>query len=143
MKNLIERTEATQATLDRFKGLPFCLGSEDCAQMMKFHMEQMGSNFTLMNITKYSSPIGAKRALTKMGFDSLPDFMDDNYKRLPATAFAQVGDVFSFPAEDDPLGIGSLAIYLGNQLILHYHADALDAVTSRIRIQPEIGWQAP
>lgn len=143
MTTIAERTEATQRTVDRFKGKPFELGSEDCAQMVLFHLAELGQNFTLMNITKYSSAIGAKRTLKKMGFDSLPEFMDANYKRLPAPAFAKVGDILSFPSEDDPLGIGALAIYLGNKLILHYHADALDAVTSRILEQPELGWQAP
>jgi hypothetical protein len=118
---MIRRVAAAQATLDHFKGKPFVLGEADCARMAAFHLRQLKLKLKIAKAGSYKSPLSARRALIRAGFESLADALDKHgFARIPPAA-AVVGDILALPAEDD---LGALAVALGNGRVLGWHPDA-------------------
>jgi hypothetical protein len=69
--------------------------------------------------------LGAKKALKRLGYDTLAEAMDGNgFERIPPAA-AVVGDVIEMPGLEGP---GALAVALGNGRAVAYHEDAIGAV---------------
>lgn len=100
MTELERRVAATQATFARFNGQPFVLGTTDCARLVAFHLKQMGFKPSLLKGGAYSTPVGARRALTRMGVSSLSEIMDRHFVRI-GQAEARVGDVSCVRGADD------------------------------------------
>jgi hypothetical protein len=122
---MVRRAAAAQATLDKFKGKPFHFGSMDCAQLVAFHLRKMGHKPKLAKAGRYSSALGAKKALKRLGYETLAEAMDGNgFERIPPAA-AIVGDVIEMPGLEGP---GALAVALGNGRAVAYHEDAIGAV---------------
>ena len=122
---MVARVAAAQATLDRFKDAPFALGKNDCARMVAFHLRKLGVAVKLAKAGSYSSALGGRRALKRLGFGSLAEAVDAHgLLRIPPAA-AAVGDLLELPAEDS---FGALGVALGNGRVLAYHQDATGAV---------------
>lgn len=115
---LIRRRDAAQATRDRFIDVPFAWGSADCGKMVAFHLRQLGIAAGLSKAGSYSSAIGAKRALERLGVSSLAERLDVLGLQQIAPAFAIVGDIISMPSVGP---IDALAIAMGNGRVLAYH----------------------
>lgn len=92
MTELELRATATSATYARFHGEPFVLGKTDCARMVAFHLKQLGLKPSLLAGGAYSTPVGARRALKRLGVTSLSEIMDAHFVRI-APAAARAGDV--------------------------------------------------
>lgn len=92
MTELELRVAATSATFDRFNGQPFVLGKTDCARMVAFHLKGLGFKPSLLKGGAYSTDVGARRALVRLGVSSLSEIMDRHFSRI-APAEARVGDV--------------------------------------------------
>ena len=92
MTELERRVAATTATFNRFHGQPLVLGKTDCARMVAFHLKQVGFKASLLKAGAYSTEVGARRALERMGVKSLSEIMDRHFPRI-APAEARVGDV--------------------------------------------------
>lgn len=92
------RIAATQATFDRFNGQPFELGKNDCARMVAFHLRGLGLKFGLAQAGYYSTEVGARRALKRLGVSSLSEIMDRHFVRI-APAQALTGDVVCGPGQ--------------------------------------------
>lgn len=108
---LIRRRDAAQATIDRFSGQAFELGKTDCARMAAFHLRQCGYRVSLLKGGRYSTPMGARRALERIGAKSLSDVLDVHLPRI-APARALAGDVFALRS-DENMG-DALFIAVGN-----------------------------
>lgn len=93
MNPLELRAKATSATFDKFNGQPLVLGKTDCARMVAFHLKQLGYKFSLLKGGHYSTVIGARMALKKLGVESLSEIMDQHFPRLESAAEALTGDV--------------------------------------------------
>lgn len=119
------RQSATQATIDHFRDLPFQLGVADCAKMTIFHLKQFGIRFKLSKVGPYSTPIGARRAVRRLGFDTLAEALDDVGLQRIAPAEALIGDILELEADAPP---GALHIAVGNGRTFAYHEDAATAV---------------
>lgn len=87
------RAAATAATFDRFNGQPLVLGKTDCARMVAFHLKQLGLKPPLLKAGYYSTEVGARRALMRMGVSSLSEIMDQHFERWDSPAEARLGDV--------------------------------------------------
>lgn len=128
MTELELRVAATSATVDRFNGQPFELGSTDCARMVAFHLKQLGFKPSLLKAGSYSTEAGARRALQRMGVTSLAEIMDRHFPRWDAPADARIGDVLCSP------GLGetghAMAIRLHRQNALGF----LDGVCGEVII---------
>src|SRR3546814_10218220 len=128
---MAQRVAAAQATGDRVKDVPFAWGKNDCARMVAFHLRKLGHSVKLAKAGTYSSALGAKRALTRLGFADLVAAMDGHgFERIPP-ASAVVADIIALPAEDN---FGSLALALGNGRALSYHQDAVGAEIGRAHV---------
>jgi len=97
MTELELRVAATNATFARFNGQPLVLGSTDCARMLAFHLKGLGFKPSLLKAGAYSTPVGARRALKKLGVSSLSEIMDQHFPRWDAPAEARTGDILCGP----------------------------------------------
>lgn len=115
---LVRRQKAVEATKARFAGKSFAWGSADCAKMVAFHLKQLGIKVRLSKAGQYKTALGAKGALKRMGYATLPEAMDGHGFERIAPAFALIGDVVSF-ASDHEIGALGLAVGNGNMLAFH------------------------
>lgn len=90
---------ATSATFDRFNGQALVLGKTDCARMVAFHLKQLGFKPSLLKGGAYSTEVGARRALKRLGVSSLSEIMDRHFPRWDSPAKARVGDILCGPGE--------------------------------------------
>lgn len=118
---------AAQATLDKFKDRPFKFGKYDCGQMVRFHLRAVGRPIKSAKAGSYHSLLGAKRALRRLGHESLLDLMDAHFPRIPPAA-AVVGDVIAMPGMEGP---GALAVRLTNGRVLCYAEGAEGAIVGQ------------
>ncbi|QDK32667.1 DUF6950 family protein [Sphingomonas sp. IC081] len=99
--NLLERVERTQKSIDEFFGQPFKWGEADCGILAGRHLENMGFETRLAEARRYSTELGAKRAMTALGCASMEDFIDAyGFQRIPP-AMALPGDIVGFPGGSD------------------------------------------
>ncbi|WP_174291000.1 DUF6950 family protein [Sphingomonas bacterium] len=122
---LDRRVAATQQLLDDWKGRPFdWKAKQHCVRMVAEHLRRMGYTPPLAKAGAYSSALGARRAMKRVGVDTLSEAVDlMSFPRI-APAAALVGDIVELPGEDP----GALAVALGNGRVLGWHPDADGAV---------------
>ena len=119
MTELELRAAATQATEARFRDKPFRWdGAATCIHMLRFHARQMGH--TMPTVPKFRSPLTAKRALSKMGYDDLLSLMDSMFPRI-SPAMMRVGDIMALEGD---AGFEALAIRGSATKFLGWHEDA-------------------
>lgn len=118
------RVDATQATLDRFKDVPFEWGRFDCVRMAAHLLRQAGYKPSLSAGGTYRSLLGAKKALKKAGFDTLADALDSLGLERITPAATVVGDIIEWPSENE---LAALGIALGNGRMVAYHPDSAGA----------------
>lgn len=121
MTEMLRRQRAAQATVDRFRGVPFAYGKNDCARLAAFALRQMGHKPGLAKAGSYSSALGAARALKRLGHDDLASGLDAlGLLRIPPIA-ALPADLIMLPGEG-AFG-GAIAMAVGNGRVLGYHED--------------------
>ncbi|WP_334185080.1 DUF6950 family protein [Novosphingobium sp.] len=99
--DLLERVTKTQTTIDQFLNKDFAWGEFDCAALAATHVENLGFETVRSKARKYSTEIGAKRALHKLGYSSMEDLVDSyGFERIPP-AMAITGDIVGFPGGTD------------------------------------------
>lgn len=122
MTEMLRRQRAAQATVDRFRGVPFAYGKNDCARLAAFALRQMGHKPGLAKAGSYSSALGAARALKRLGHVDLASALDAlGLLRIPPIATLPC-DLILLPGVG-PFG-GSLTVAVGNGRVLGYHLDA-------------------
>jgi hypothetical protein len=114
--NLIERVQATQKTVDAFKGKQFCEGKFDCIQLVLCHARHCGKR---IKIPKYGDWESAGRVLRQLGFRTLGEAMDHHFERIkPVRAMA--GDLIEMPGTN---GFSALAVAVGNGRVIGFHEE--------------------
>lgn len=116
---LLERVQRTQTTIDEFFGQPFVWGGADCGVLASRHLENMGFETLLSKARRYTTEIGARRAMTALGCRSMEDFVDAyGFERIPP-AMTLPGDIVGFPggADDRPWTALGVMIDAGEHLI--------------------------
>ena len=104
----------------RFRHAPFEYGKVDCAKVAAFHLKQLGYQIAISKAGRYSSLIGASRALKRLGYSTLAE-MADGLGLLPITpARMLLGDIADL-ASDSP--IGAIGIFAGNGNLFCFHED--------------------
>lgn len=116
MHHLELRVAAASATFDRFNGQPFVLGKTDCARLVAFHLKQIGFKPSLLKGGSYSTPVGARRALMKLGVSSLSEIMDKHFPRWDAPAEARTGDICCVRGDGD-MGDAMQVVLHRNQVL--------------------------
>lgn len=122
---MVQRRDAAQATLDRFKDQPFALGSRDCVRLVAFHLRKLGYAPRLAKAGSYRSFKSARAALKRAGFESVAEALDALGLERIAPAAALVGDIVQLPGADE---LGALTVAMGNGRVLGYHEHAAGAV---------------
>lgn len=87
---LVRRRNATQQTLDRFRGADFDWATMTCAHLAHFHLTEMGH--TLPHIPPFDSALAAARAMHDRGWDSVADMLDEFLPRITPASML-VGDL--------------------------------------------------
>jgi hypothetical protein len=138
MNPLVRRQRALQATIDKYGSRPFDWGAVDCGRVIAFHLKQLGHKIRLSKAGQYKTALGARAALKRLGYDSLPDAMDGHgLPRVPA-AMALLGDIVLVPGDDE---LGALGIYAGNGKYIGFHEDH-ERMVSMIFTSVDVAWKA-
>ena len=137
MKPLVRRQQATAATMERFRGKHFTLGSVDCVKMVAFHLRRFGRKLPLSKAGQYKSVLGAQAALKRLGYANVIEAMDGQGFERIAPASTLIGDIVAFEA-DHPLG--ALGIVAGNGNMLAFHESHDEPVIMTMG-RVEIAWR--
>lgn len=139
MHQMVRRTNAVAATIARYEGKAFAWGSVDCAKMAAFHFRQMGhhQNMGLSKAGSYKTALSAKRALARLGHDSLPQAIDAlGFARI-APAEALPGDLLQLAGEHD---LAALGVVVGNGRTFAFHEDTVGPVLVTV-VEAVTGWR--
>lgn len=122
MTDYLRRVAAAQATRDRFYGRPFVWGETDCARLAAHVLRELGRPAPLSRFGRYSTALGAARALRRRGFADLGAVLDDmGLPRIPPAA-ALPGDIVGLEGEASPLT--ALTVALGGRRVIGFHGEA-------------------
>jgi len=138
MHGLVKRQAALEDVLKRFRGRRCDFVKADCVRLARADLVALGHQPPQMPC--YRTLIGAKRALTKAGFDDLAAMFDSLLPRIPAARLLP-GDVVVMLDGEERWGKGAAAVWVGNGKALGFHPGAAGAailVPNRI----EAAWRA-
>lgn len=143
--HLIVRRDAAQATLDAYMEKPFGWGDGDCGQMALRHLEQFPKLAKAIRAVRaklgvYNTAIGARRAISRLGFTSLAEQLDalPGVERI-APAFAWTGDIIAGPSVG---AMDALTVYLGNGVVVGFVEEAPHGTHFRL-LNPVTAWRVP
>jgi hypothetical protein len=115
-KTLAERGQRTQAIIDRFYEQPFNWRGAHCIKLAAAQGKAMGHK--LPPLPTFRSALGAKRALSKRDAANVAELLDHYFVRLPAPAFALLGDLCVLPGEE---GLDTVCIADGQGNLWGWH----------------------
>lgn len=138
---MARRMRAIESIRARFEAQPYKIGQSDCAKLVRALLVQMGHK-RLPKPKPYKNAIGAKRELTRLGFDSLEAMMDTLLPRI-APAMMLPGDIGLIEADpDDAAGDETLVVSLGSKY-WGWHPDQLALAVLMIEPQNiKAAWRA-
>lgn len=114
---MIRRVAAVQATIDRFRDKPLKLGTDDCVRMAAFALRKQGVRASLLKAGSYSSEVGARRVMKRLGYETLADAVDALGLPRIAPAMALPGDILSLRSKE---GDVALTVAVGNGRVLGF-----------------------
>src|SRR3546814_7820832 len=86
------QTWSLPISLAKYRDQPFKWGRYDCARVIAHQAKKLGHKVSLAKAGSYSSALGAKRALAKVGYATLSEALDAHLPRI-APASALLGDI--------------------------------------------------
>lgn len=140
------RRDAAQATLDKFREVPFEPGKVDCVQVLKFHLRKIGRPPKFGVALNYGTLLQGKAALRRIGFASIGDALSSKYPEITPAA-CLVGDLIELAALEDEAtkGLGAIVVYLGNNAVFGFHEATVGGTVMRIgepgSVPPLRGWR--
>jgi hypothetical protein len=123
---LERRHAAIEATMARYRDRPFEWGKVDCAKVAAFHLKRLGHKILISKAGSYSSPLGASRALRRLGYATLAEMADGIGLTPIPYARMLLGDIAELEAEAP---LGAIGIYAGNGNLFCFHEDHPGLVT--------------
>lgn len=112
--NLLERIQATQKTVDAFKGRTFVDWQSDCILLIVTHARHMGRK---IKVPSYGDAKSAAAVLRKLGFKTLGEAMDHHFTRI-SIANVLAGDIVESLGAN---GFSGLMVAVGNGRTLGFH----------------------
>ena len=110
----------------RYRDKPFQWGKVDCAKVAAFHLKKLGHKILISKAGAYSSPLGAARALKRLGYANLAEMAEGvGLTPIPYSRML-LGDIAEIEG-DSP--VGAIGIYAGNGNIFCFHQDHPGLVT--------------
>lgn len=134
----VRRQEATQATLDRFKGKTFSWREgRHCVRLAHAHLRQMGRRPP--TLPRIRSLLAAKRALAERGWSGTGDMLDALLPQIPP-AMMQLGDIATVEGE---AGMDAVFICAGPRRLFGWREDEPGAVVLEVEFSEIAGaWRA-
>lgn len=109
--------------------------------MAAFTLRQLGQRTPLVKAGFYSSALGARRALKRLGFDTLEAALDDRCPRI-APAMALPGDVLGFRTDEEHADWIALGVALGNGRALTFHGEPSVGTVLALHEPAALAWRA-
>ena len=126
MTPLERRHAAIEATMARYRDKPFQWGKVDCAKVAAFHLKKLGHKISISKAGSYQSPLGAARALKRLGYSNLAEMADGiGLTRIPYSRML-LGDIAEVEGD---AAIGAIGLYAGNGNLFCFHEDHPGLVT--------------
>lgn len=116
---LSERGLRTEKVIARYREKPFDWHGANCIRLAAAQARAMGHK--VPPVPAFRSALGAKKALAKRGVESVTELLDQHFARLPAPAFALVGDLAVLRGEDDDEGLDCVCICDGRGNLFGWH----------------------
>jgi hypothetical protein len=113
--NLFEVMEATQKTVDSFKGRRFEWGKADCVQMAITHICNLGGK--RIRVPDYGDIESGVRAMRALGFSFLSEALDKHCTPIDPQNHL-MGDFIELPGGS---GFSSISVDVGNGRVLCFH----------------------
>ena len=130
MTPLERRHAAIEATMLRYRDRPFQWGKVDCAKIAAFHLKKLGHKILISKAGAYSSPLGATRALKRLGYSTQADMADGlGLSPIPYSRML-LGDIAEVEGEGP---LGAIGLYAGNGNLFCFHQDHPGLVTFQPR----------
>lgn len=139
MNPMVRRVDVAQAAVDRFAGKPFAWHTTDCGRLAAFVLRGLGYKPVFSRFGRYSTAMGAHKALKRAGFKDTVDWIDSIHG-LTRTPFAMTlpGDLAAYEGQD---AMTALTVVLGNQRLLGFHPQTGGCVVMQPIAIPEICWR--
>ena len=140
MSALLTRRELVATALARWTGVPFAWGRADCVQLAAGHLLACGVEAGLARGGRYTTAIGAKRALGRAGFASIEDALAGVGLAEIAPLAALPGDLHALPS--DVPGLSGIMIDLGHGAAFGWTASSDGARAVRLHALGR-AWRVP
>ncbi len=137
---LPERAAAAESAIARFSGQPFAWGQFDCLRMVSHALRELGHAPPLRMAGKYSTLIGAHRALKRTGFATLHDWVDAWGLKRITPAMALTGDVLALPSQIEAMPALALALQGGRVFVYVPELGTAAAVNLLSTTRPLAAW---
>lgn len=135
------RVAAAEATMAAFAGQTFGWGRFDCVRLAAHVLRGLGYRPRLSRGGRYSSALGAAKALKRTGFASIEEALDAlGLARLPCS-YAMAGDIVALPSNSSMLALG-VVIAPGHVLAFSPHDNLCRVATPAARDILTL-WSAP
>lgn len=119
----IRRIEAALATKTAFEGKPLDYKSVDCLRIADYCLRQLGHKKPTKGVRKYSSQLGAVRALKASGHANLVEAVNGYGLEPIAPAQAIAGDIIAYAGEE--FGGYALGVSIGDNKFLGIGPDGI------------------
>ena len=135
MNDMLRRNAALQKTVNKYRGKAFAWGKFDCVNMARSHLVAM-KHRKLPKLPRYKNALGAKRALKKMGHNSLESLFDSLLPRI-APAEMLPGDIVMMEGEET---FDAISISTGYKTF-GWHGDT-DKTVIMVPLEIKAAWRA-
>lgn len=139
---LTERKKRTEKTLSKFRGRGFKWdGGATCIHLFRTHLKNMGHKVPV--VPRFTTALGAKRAMDAAGFKDLEAIADSLLERIPPAAML-IGDIAilgSDPFFDENMLFDAFVISAGpGGKVFGWHPDS-PVFANLVPLQIEKAWR--
>lgn len=116
---MAQRADATRRTIDVWRPRPFDWAAKShCIALAHAQGRAMGHRLPVLPVIR--SALAAKRALNKLGFETVEDMLSAYFPRIVPAAM-RVGDLCAGPPSADGLGLAAIGVADGQGNIFGWH----------------------
>ena len=123
MNDLLRRQRALEKTMRKYRGKDLDWRNVDCVRMFRSYLVAAGKK-KLPKLPRYSTPLGAAKALKKAGFDNLEQLLDATLPRI-GREFALPGDIVLLKGEAP---FDSITLLVSARKVWGFHQDSVGPV---------------
>jgi hypothetical protein len=143
------RVSAIERTMVEWRQREFVMPRNDCGKLLLHNCKKL--KVAVPQVSKlvgYKTPLAASSLLKKVyGVRNLFELCDKFWERIPV-ASALPSDPIAMPGFDDTKGLGSIALYIGNDAVFGYVEGHDTPQAARMVYEPDMpqpvtAWRLP